>query len=142
VATWVLQVSSQVNGSDEGGWDEIARREKTGFETSFDLSAASVSAEAHLRIVALDADGLVLDHGITDIYERGLVTPLATSEHYSWRFGTLDPATLLLCGCVAVAVLVTLYEVYRRYLCWKVGRQAMGAVRWRKTSGYRLLGDV
>lgn len=84
----------------------------------------------------------MLDHGITDVQERGPVTPLETGERYSWLFEGIEPASLLLCGCVAVAVLVTLYEVYRRYLCWKVGRPAMGAVRWRKTSGYRLLGDV
>ena len=142
VAMWVLQASSQANGSDESGWTEIAREEKVGFETSFDLSGALVPAETHLRIVALDVDGRVLDHGITEVQERGLVTPLQTGEHYSRPFGPIDPATLLLCGGVAVAVLVTLYEVYRRYLCWKVGRPAMGAVRWRKTSGYRLLGDV
>lgn len=142
VATWVLQASGQVNGSDESSWTDIARREKIGFETSFDLSGSLVPAETHLRIVALDVDGRVLDHGVTDSQERGQVTPLETNERYSWSFGAIDPATLLLCGCVAVAVLVTLYEVYRRYLCWKIGRPAMGAVRWRKTSGYRLLGDV
>lgn len=143
VAMWVLQASSQVNSSDESEWTEIARKEKVGFETSFDLSGALVSAETLLRIVALDVDGRVLDHGVTDFEERGLVTSLESSEHYARPFGGIDPATLLLCGCVAVAVLVTLYEVYRRYLCWKVGGPAMGAVRWRrKTSGYRLLSDV
>jgi hypothetical protein len=142
VATWVLQASSQVNGSDESGWTEIARKEKIGFETSFDLSGSLVPAETRLRLVALDAEDRVLDHGITDVQERGLVKPLETSEQYAWSFGAIDPATLLLCGCVSVAVLVTIYEVYRRYLCWKIGRPAMGAVRWRKTSGYRLLGDV
>jgi hypothetical protein len=142
VATWVLQASSQANGSEENGWTEIARREKTGFETRFDLSGALVTAETHLRIVALDVDGRVLDHGITNSQERRPATTLETGEHYSRPFGTIEPAALLLCGGVAVAVLVTLYEVYRRYLCWRVGRPAMGAVRWRKTSGYRLLGDV
>jgi hypothetical protein len=142
VATWMLQASNQANSSDESAWTELTRRKKVGFETSFDLSGSLVPAETHLRIVALDADGRMLDHGITDSQERGLVTPLETSEPYSQPFGAIAPATLLLCGCVAVAVLVTLYEVYRRYLCWKVGRPAMGAVRWRKGSSYRLLGDV
>lgn len=142
VATWMLQASNQANSSDESAWTELTRRKKVGFETSFDLSGSLVPAETHLRIVALDADGRMLDHGITDSQERGLVTPLETSEPDSQPFGAIEPATLLLCGCIAVAVLVTLYEVYRRYLCWKVGRPAMGAVRWRKGSGYRLLGDA
>lgn len=142
VAMWVLQASSQVNSSDESGWTEIARREKIGFETSFDLSGSLVSAGTHLRILALDVDGRVLDYGITDIQEYGQVMPSKTSEDNSRPFGTIDPVTLLLVSCVAVAVLVTLYEVYRRYLCWKVGRPAMGAVRWRNASGYKLLSDV
>ena len=144
VATWVLQASSQVNTSDGSGWIEIARREKLGFETGFDLSRTLVAAETHLRIAALDANGQVLDHGVTDVQDRGsaMTTPLAASEHYPRPFGINEPVTLLLGGLVAVALFVTLYEVYRRYLCWKVGRPAMGAVRWRKTSGYRLLGDV
>jgi hypothetical protein len=142
VAMWVLQASSQVNSSDESGWTEIARREKIGFETSFDLTGSLVSAGTHLRTLALDVDGRVLDYGITDIQEYGQVMPSKTSEDNSRPFGTMDPVTLLLVSCVAVAVLVTLYEVYRRYLCWKVGRPAMGAVRWRNASGYKLLSDV
>lgn len=144
VFMWVLQASSRVNSSDESGWMEIARREKLGFETSFDLSGALVAAETHLRIVALDAYGQVLDHGITDVQDRGpaLAAPSTMSEHIFGPFGKAGPTIVLLGGFVAVAALITLYEAYRRYLCWKIGRPTMGAVRWRKTSGYRLLGDV
>lgn len=142
VAMWVLQASSQVNSSDESGWTEIARREKIGFETSLDLSGSLVSAETNLRILALDVDGRVLDYGITDVQECRQVAPQKTSEENSRPIGIIDPVTLLLVSCVAVAVLVMLYEVYRRYLCWKVGRPAMGAVRWRNASGYKLLSDV
>jgi hypothetical protein len=144
VDTWVLQASNQANNSTESGWIEIARKGRLGFETSFDLSGTLVVAETHLRVVALDVNGRILDHGVTDVQERGLAakTPLATSEHFPRPFGTIEPTTLLLGGLAAVALLLTLYEMYRRYLCWKVGKPAMGAVRWRKTSGYRLLGDV
>jgi hypothetical protein len=144
VDMWVLQASDQVNSSDESGWIEVARTRKLGFETSFDLSDTLVNAETHLRTVALDRDGEVLDHGVTDVQDRGLAVPpsLTTKEHYHQPFGTFQPTALLLDGLVAVALLLTLYEVYRRYLCWKIGRPAIGAVRWRKTSGYRFLGDV
>lgn len=140
VATWVLQASSQVNSSDESSWFEIAHKQKMGFETSFDLSSTPAAAR-RARIIALDANGRVLDHGITDVQDWS-ATMIPPSERLLGRFGNIEPTALML-GCfLPVLGLVTLYEMYRRYLCWKVGRPAMGAVRWRKTSGYRLLGDV
>jgi hypothetical protein len=144
VATWVLQASSQANNSDEDSWAEIARTRKLGFEASFNLSNISAAAETYLRVVALDADGRVLDHGITDLGDRSpTMSPLfEMNEGRSGRFGSNEPTKLLFGGLLSVLGLATLYEMYRRYLCWKVGRPAMGAVRWRKTSRHRLLGDV
>jgi hypothetical protein len=143
VATWVLQASSQVDSSDNSGWVEIAREQKSGFETSFNLSNISAAANPYLRVAALDADGRVLDHGITDVQNRSLTTsPPFEMEEFSGRFGSNEPMMLLFGGFLSVLGLATLYEIYRRYLCWKVGRPAMGAVRWRKTSRHRLLGDV
>lgn len=145
VVAWVLQSSPQANSSDESSWIEIARKQKLGFETSFDLSKDTAAAQRYLRILALDSNGQVLDYSITDVHDR-IPTPDAPSE-ISYKlarpFGAKEqPTVILLGGFFVVLVLFTLFEMYRRYLCWKVGRPAMGAVRWRKTSGYRMLGDV
>jgi hypothetical protein len=143
VATWVLQASSQVGSSDDSDWVEVAREQKSGFETSFNLPNISAAANPYLRGVALDADGRVLDHGITDVQTRSLTTsPPFEMEEFSGRLGSNEPMRLLGGGFLSVLGLATLYEIYRRYLCWKVGRPAMGAVRWRKTSRHRLLGEV
>jgi hypothetical protein len=141
VATWVLQASSQANDS---GWVEIAREQKFGFESSFNLSSISAGAETFLRVVALDADGQLLDHGITEVQNRSPTTspPFEMNEGLSGRLGSNELTRLLCVGLLSVLGLATLYEMYRRYLCWKVGRPAMGSVRWRKTSRHRLLGDV
>jgi hypothetical protein len=143
VATWVLQASSQVGSSDDSDWVEVAREQKSGFETSFNLPNISAAANPYLRGVALDADGRVLDHGITDVQTRSLTTsPPFEMEEFSGRLGSNEPMRLLGGGFLSVLGLATPYEIYRRYLCWKVGRPAMGAVRWRKTSRHRLLGEV
>lgn len=145
VATWVLQSGSQANSSDEGDWEEIARKQKLGFETSFDVSSDTTTTERYLRVLALDSNGHLLEHGITDVHDR-IPTPDAPAETIgglSRPFGVKEqPTVILLGGFLVVLVLFTLFEIYRRYLCWKVGRPAMGAVRWRKSSGYRMLGDV
>lgn len=99
VATWMSQASNQANSSDESAWTELTRRKKVGFETSFDLSGSLVPAETHLRIVALDADGRMLDHGITDSQERGLVTPL---KRVSLILNHLEPLSRPLCCSVVV----------------------------------------
>jgi hypothetical protein len=144
VAEWALQADSRVDSGNESHWSEISRKQKLGFETSFNLSSLSIAADTPLRILALDAAGDVLDHGITDVEDRRIETSTTsdTDDSIPARFTDIAPNTLLLGGFVSVTVLVTLYEMYRRYLCWTVGRPAMGAIRWRKTSGYRLMGEV
>lgn len=143
VAMWVLQGSPQANDTDTSSWTELARTPKLGFETGIDLSNNTAVAERYLRIMALDEDGQVLDYGITDIHDRQ--PPVITSENrgeLSRAFRTEQPSFVLLGGFLVILILFTLFEVYRRYLCWRVGKPSMGAVRWRKSSGYRVLGEA
>lgn len=149
VATWVLQASRGNGSSDqsESSWTELLRKQKTGFETAFALPATSLGAQHYVRITALDITGKALDYGASDILDLSYLQdehplPPSALSAFSAQVQTLSHVRVLTGGFLVVLALITLYEVYRRYLCWRTGRPSIGAVRWRKASGYRLLGYV
>lgn len=144
VDTWVLQASKGNDSSNESTWIEVSRKQRYGFETAFQLPDSAMATPDFVRIIALDSNGEALGHGITEILDLGYLKaqPPVTTSSFSTRVKRLAHMKVILGGIFAVMVLMTLYEMYRRYLCWRTGRPSIGAVRWRKTSGYRLLGDV
>jgi hypothetical protein len=70
VQEWLLQVSQDRTTKAQGQWIDVLRTAKTGFETAVTLSAEYRSAR-YIRFMALDSEGKVLKHGVSDVLERG-----------------------------------------------------------------------
>lgn len=152
VKTWLLQASDETNDEEVNStsWRELQRMPKSSFETEFALPKPLLSKERYIRIVALSSTNSSLEHGITPILDRA--APIETPEDEQNKIqeptsaqtqpnNHFSPSKIVLAGFLAIMAGFTLFEAYRRYLCWKIGRPAVGAVRWRKVEGYRLLGE-
>ncbi|KAM0718429.1 hypothetical protein Q7P37_005499 [Cladosporium fusiforme] len=147
VVAWLLQASGEVTNDESNtttAWHGVQRKHKSSFETAFALPWPIVRTERYIRILAIDANHEILDYGVSEIFDR-FFEPANNSQGVQDEENALttqpqpkrlsSPFTILIGGFLAVMAAFTLFEVYRRYLCWKVGRPSIGAVRWRKGSG-------
>lgn len=144
VRAWLLQVSGEGGeGGGSGGmsWRGLQRKRKVSFETDLELPQPLLPMERYIRLLALDAQGEVLEHGISEVLDRYLEPESDEDQTQESVLAQTKPARLssqavLLGGFFIVLAAFSLFEAYRRYLCWKVGRPSVGAVRWRKGAGY------
>lgn len=133
VVDWVLQCSDR---KSEKSWNDLLRMRKTGFETVIALPEEEDAR--YLRVQALGKNGKVL--GKTEVINRGW-SYLSTIDDLplpSTGSSTLVKLVMLLVCNISVLFLV--YELYRRYLSWRLGRPYSGRFRLRK--GARLLGEA
>lgn len=144
VKEWVLQTPGA--GKAKAGWRDLARAKKEGFETSLPLPGNLLASEEirFLRALALDAKGEGLEFGVSEVWDRN---PSAESDLDAMSALTdtvveTPPSAVLLFGVLAILAGLALFEAYRRYLCWRVGGKAVGAVRWRKGVKYWGLGEA
>ncbi|KAK5729720.1 hypothetical protein LTR17_011686 [Elasticomyces elasticus] len=141
VAEWVLQCS-KTDTEDELAWADVVKVPKQGFETIINMPE-DTSEPRYLRVIALDSSGHRLDYGISDTIDRGLMStyfPLQSVHAAAMR--QMTPFRILM---ILVSILsggLILYEVYRKYLSWKIGRPGGNPLRWRNGKSYRLLGDT
>lgn len=80
VREWVIETS--VSGESGNKWTVVIKTPKRGFETEMTLPTQHSGAK-HLRIVALDRDGKVCEHGIAGLAQKTLRT-WATGHSWYW----------------------------------------------------------
>lgn len=139
---WVLQ-GSRRETEDDSRWKDIGRVEKINFETVIDV-ARNLGGYRYLRMVAVDEHGARLPHGTSRIIDRGIMAthfPIV-ADKLPEDVKQMPPLKVFLIFACNVSGLVVLYELYRRYLSWRVGRPSAGAFRWRKGAAYKLLEAV
>jgi hypothetical protein len=142
-------------------WTELTRSPKIGFETPLSLSLPPTNNLTHLlsknttyRILAFSKTGLLLPNGITEPFnatqieiipppapppaEENPETNPTSSPNYTPKpndkTSSASPLLRLVLGfLLCVLSGLTLYEFYRRYLCWRSsgGRLGGGVVRLR-----------
>ena len=143
VARWVLQCSHR-DSNTEKDWADVTNVRKAGFETIISIPEDGLDDSRYLRVIALDSAGRRLDHGISKVIDRGLMAsyfPLV-EQHLPSPVKRVNLTKLaLILTCILVGVFL-LYEAYRQYLSWKMGKVGGGPLRWKAGAGYRLLGDV
>ena len=130
-------------------WTEISRAQKQGFETSLSLPHTLSTDINHLtskntsfRILALDSTNQLLPNGTTEpFHAREILLPPAQDPeeaktattaqlHHLLKSGGTSPTKTLTGATLAILLSLALYELYRRYLCWKSGRGLGRAIRW------------
>lgn len=141
VVEWALQASNWGDEDDESSWTEIARTMKIGFETAFHLPDTQVGVKRYLRAVAISSRGKALAHGASKVLDRGYLASYFSgmSKSISEEAEHPNPIKIFWVAVALMAFGILGYEAYRRYLSWKLGGQAAGALRWRKGAGYRLI---
>lgn len=157
-------------------WTELTRSPKNGFETPLFLPSSLTTNLTHLtsrnttfRILAFSKTGNLLPNGITEPFNATEIiipppppppaegNPLSDSktgtssspDTHSPKPSTsvASPTRIFLGFSLLCLLILTFYELYRRYLCWRAGRGSGGAVRlrwpwwWGKRGkgGYRLV---
>ena len=157
-------------------WTELTRSPKNGFETPLFLPSSLTTNLTHLtsrnttfRILAFSKTGNLLPNGITEPFNATEIiipppppppaegNPLSDSktgtssspDTHSPKPSTsvASPTRIFLGFSLLCLLILTFYELYRRYLCWRAGRRSGGAVRlrwpwwWGKRGkgGYRLV---
>jgi hypothetical protein len=143
ISEWVLQGSTSDDVGDIASWEEIVRLPKDGFEAVFDLANEDLGPLRYLRALAIGPGGSVLPNGESRILDRGYLASLfpAMSQHLPDQVAGAALSRIFLCAIIVVAAAFLLFEMCRRYLCWKAGRPASGAFRWRKGTRYNSLSD-
>jgi hypothetical protein len=159
-------------------WTELTRSPKTGFETTLSLPSSFstdlsdlTSKNTTFRILAFSKTGQLLPNGITEPFNATDIilppppppaispdpqvetegTPQSTripEPENSIETSSATSMRIFLGASLVMLAALTVYKLYRRYLCWKSGRGSGGAVRWRvhfgwwlgrKKGGYRLV---
>ncbi|KAK5133596.1 hypothetical protein LTR08_007544 [Meristemomyces frigidus] len=143
VADWILQCSD--NDTDkEQAWADVVRVTKSGFETVIPIPENGLGDARYLRVIALTGTGRRLDYGISEAIDRGLMATYLPLMNAHLPNGvlhmSLTKGSLILMSTLSGMFL--LYEVYRRYLIWKMGRPGGHPLRWRQGPSYRLLGTA
>lgn len=144
VVDWVLQCA-ETKTDDERAWADVIRVDKQGFETTVPIPDNALGESRYLRVIALGAGGRRLDAGASAVIDRGLMAsyfPLLGKNMLADEVGDLPPLkifTMLVCAASAAFIV---YEMYRRYLSWRLGRHGGGPLRWRKGGAYRLMGEA
>lgn len=76
----------------------------------------------------------VLDPQV-DPEETSQPAQISESENSS-ETSSASPTQTFLASSLLMLAALTVYELYRRYLCWKSGKGSGGAVRWRLPFGW------
>lgn len=142
IAEWVLQASK--SHSDEAtAWTSVLRVPKVTFETTL-VVPDEIGDARYLRVVALGEGAESLDHGISDVIDRGIMSSYfpGIKQQLPEKVSHLTPTKVFLIAICNVSVLFILYELYRRYLSWRIGRPGAGPLRWRKTPAYRFISEA
>ncbi|KAF2169193.1 hypothetical protein M409DRAFT_20416 [Zasmidium cellare ATCC 36951] len=141
VDEWIVQCSN-THTTEERAWEDAIRVKKNGFETSITL-ADELGTSRYLRVIALDKNGLRLEHGITTIIDRGVMATYMPI--FSGKVSDVTHVSglkmLLILVCTVCTVFV-LFEGYRRFLVWRTGKPSAGPLRWRKGATYRLISEA
>ena len=142
VVEWVLQCSETVS-HEEKAWKDAVRVPKHTFETIIPVPGALGDAR-FLRVIALAENGRRLDYGTSKIIDRGIMASYFPSLNKELPEKVTHISTLKLFLIIAanVSLIFVLYEVYRRYLSWRIGRSGAGPFRFRKEALYRLIGEA
>jgi len=146
VVDWILQCSEEMI-DDEQAWADVVRMSKTGFETVIPIPESGGLGDArYVRVIALGEAGRRLDYGVSRTIDRGLMAsyfPLL-DKHLPSQVTHLTIGKVVLILLSTICGMLLLYEMYRRYLSYKLGKVGGGPLRWRKPQGtaYRLLGEA
>jgi hypothetical protein len=142
-------------------WTEVSRAPKNGFETTLSLPTTNLthltSKNTTFRMLAFSKIGQLLPNGITEPFNAtDIVLPpppppvldpqvdpeetsqqaqISESENSS-ETSSASPTQIFLASSLLMLAALTVYELYRRYLCWKSGKGSGGAVRWRLPFGW------
>jgi hypothetical protein len=147
-------------------WTEVSRAPKNGFETTLSLPTTNLthltSKNTTFRILAFSKTGQLLPNGITEPFNATEIIPpppppppvpdpqTETSETSQLlnqdpksdsisepsASTSASPTQIFLASSLLMLAALTVYELYRRYLCWKSGKGSGGAVRWRVPFGW------
>lgn len=142
VVEWVLQCSETVS-HDEKAWKDAVRVPKHQFETTIPVPGALGDAR-YLRVIALAENGRRLDYGTSKIIDRGIMASYfpGLNKELPPKVTHMSPLKLFLIIAANVSLIFVLYEVYRRYLSWRLGRSGAGPFRFRKEALYRFIGEA
>jgi len=144
VTHWILQCAEGTQAHyDEEDWADVAKVRKLKFETAIPIPEAIHDAR-YLRVIALDSSGRRIPYGETAVLDRGILASYFPSlrEQLPEEVTQLTPAKIVVIVICNLSLLFLLYECYRRYLVWRIGR-GQGAVRWRKGGVYSAIrGDA
>ncbi|KAK0265305.1 hypothetical protein LTR35_017169 [Friedmanniomyces endolithicus] len=141
VTDWVLQCSESDTAAEQA-WADVVRVGKEGFETVIQLPE-DVGESRFLRVIALGDTGRRLKYGVSETIDRGI---LAGSSFFPLKVGSsvrqVTPLKVFLVVVSMLSGMLVLYEGYRRYLSWSMGRPGGSSLRWRQGKPYRLLGEA
>lgn len=142
VVAWVLQYSRS-RSNHEGDWASLIHVPKISFETAI-VIPRDIGDARYVRVIALAEDGRRLDYGTSRIIDRGIIASYfpSISQKLPNRVTHLSPMRVFFIAVCNVSILFIIYESYRRYLSWRLGRPGAGPLRWRKGPAYRLLVDA
>ena len=142
VAEWVLQCS-ETGSQDERDWADLTRVPKYQFETVLPVPE-DIGDARYLRVLALAADARRLEYGTSRVLDRGmLATYFPTLNHnIPPPVAHLSPLTVCLIIAFNASLVFVIYELYRRFLVWRHGRQSAGPLRWHNGFMYRWLGEA
>lgn len=140
IAKWALQSSSKKTSND-ADWFTRKQIPKHKFETAIEVPPTLDEAR-YLRVVALSDSGEILEHGISNILDRGIMASYFPSinKNLSKPVKHMSPFKVVLILACNLSLLFVVYEIYRKYLSWRHGR-ASGALMF-KGPMYRLLGEA
>jgi hypothetical protein len=141
VVDWILQCAEE-RTDDERAWADVVRLPKSGFETVIPIPQNSMGASRFLRVIAIGEAGRRLDYGTSKIIARGLLaTYLPALNDATNQVAHMSPLTVVMVIVSVFCVMLLLYEVYRRYLSWRMGKAGGSPFTWRQRGAYRLISD-
>ncbi|KAK5114128.1 hypothetical protein LTR62_002698 [Meristemomyces frigidus] len=149
VRSWVLQCSETLleEGEVEDAWADVVRVSKQGFETVIPLPD---DPPRFMRVLALDEAGRKLDYGVSEIIDRRAAAATAAAnlslylkvggERLKASVAEMSTTRIFVVAAAGASTMLVLYEGYRRYLTWRMGRWGGSAWRWRRGgTGYTSL---
>jgi len=120
VKEWLLQ-TADLNIEKE--WEEVLRVPKTGFETAVQIPPKH-RKKRYLRFVALDHNGRLLDHGISDVLYRGRLWMTKIGQQTDGSSASGVSVLFMVAG--AIVALWLLYRLYRRHVVKLRRRSPLG----------------
>ncbi|KAI4718167.1 hypothetical protein E4T48_05608 [Aureobasidium sp. EXF-10727] len=115
VVAWKLQQADQSPCDDEV-WQDVSSTAKTGFETEVTIEDCELR---FLRVVAVDADGMVL--GVSETVDLGWIVSV-NGVFDGLEIHASSSLQLAMVSVAALALFVMGYEGFRQFRCWKQTR--------------------